>query len=215
MGLYSLVSPQKRIRAKKEEIKQLQKLLRDESLDFAGTLRLTKQNLLRSLELLGIVLLPSLASMLPALAMILFVSMLYTHSAPVPGQEIEVSVSPTIEGLRIEPAGTEERIDGKALRVAMPQKPRIAFYEGDRMIYEWASGIPMDSRVGKRPWWDIFVPAGAGYLPEDSSVSEIHIGFPVLVVSDSLPRLLGGWEFAYFLALTISAVSVKVIFRIH
>jgi len=215
MGLYALVSPQKRISAKKEEIKQLQALLKDESLDFAGTLRLTKQNIMRSLELLGVVLLPSFVSMAPALAMIFFVSILYTHQAPVAGQELEVEVSPYINSLRVESGGGIERAGDNTVMVGLSEPPQIVFYEGDRMIYEWASGMPMDGFVGKRPWWGMFAPDGAGYLPEDSGVSGIRIGFQRLMVAGWLPGVLGGWEFTYFLALTISAVALKVAFRIH
>lgn len=215
MGLYALVSSQKRISAKKEQIKQLQKLLRDESLDFAGTLRLSKQNLMRSLELLGLVLLPSFVSMAPAIVMIFFISILYTHEAPVAGQEVEVEVSPYINSLRVESGSSIKRAGDSTIMVSLSEPPRIVFYEGDRMIYEWASGMPMDVSVGKRPLWGMLVPAGAGYLPGDSGVSRIRIGFQRLLVSKWLPGVLGGWEFTYFLALTISAVAIKVAFRIH
>jgi hypothetical protein len=215
MGLYALLSRQKRIRAKKEEIKQLQSLLKDDSLDFSGTLRLSKQNLMRSLELLGLVLFPSLLSMLPALCMIFFVSMLYSFQAPEAGQDIKVKVVPQAQNVRAYAGGMVVNNGKGGFVLVMGREPHIVVYKSKRLLYKWTPGMPMDSSVGRRPWWGFLAPEGAGFLPEDSEVEEIRIGFKALRIIDGAPRVLGGWEFTYLLALAISAVLTKVIFRIE
>jgi hypothetical protein len=215
MGLYALLSPQRRIRAKKQEIKELKAEMKDDSLGFAGTLRLTRQNLRRAFELLGLVLPPSLVAMLPALCMMLFVSILYSYQVPEAGQDLKVKTTPYSLKVRVQSGGVVVNTGKSGFVVIMDKKPRIRIYESKRIIYSWTPDMLMDGSVRKRPWWGGLLPEGAGYLPEDSVTEKISIGFRTLRVIGGVPRAIGGWEFSYFLALTISAVLVKVKFRIE
>jgi len=215
MGFYALLSPQKRIRAKKQEIRQLKQELNDDSLDFAGTLRLSRKNLGRSLELLALVLPTSLLSMLPALAMIFFVSLLYTYQVPETGHDIKVKVTPGTGNVIVHSGGVSVSTGKGVYYVVMGKEPRIMVYENNRMIYQWTPDMLMSSTIDKKPRWSYIAPEGAGYLPEDSATEELIIDFKPLRLIEGAPRFMGGWEFCYFLALTISAVLVKVKFRIE
>lgn len=77
--IYALISPQKRIKKLKEGISQSQKGMWDVDMEFSEFMRRSRENMKQSFKLLGISVLPALASALPVLFLVSWFSRSYDN----------------------------------------------------------------------------------------------------------------------------------------
>lgn len=208
MLLYKWLSPQTRIKAIKERLKEArQAMAEDNGEDFAEGMKLAKAQLAQSLKLVGFVIGPAVLASLPALALIVWLDGQYGYSCPAPGQQVSISAQPdnvAIEQVGINPAGME---DGACPVVQVP-----GANDGETYLVAPAAAIPV---IHQKQWWNLIIGNPAGYLPDDSPVTQLRFELPTQQIISAGPDWARGWELTFFLALVLGSLAIKKGFRIE
>tara|TARA_R110000868_G_scaffold166960_1_gene401226 strand:+ start:69394 stop:70137 length:744 start_codon:yes stop_codon:yes gene_type:complete len=208
MLLYKAMSPQTRIKAIKERLKEARlAMANDDGEDFAEGMKLAKAQLVQSLKLVGFVIGPAVAASLPALALIIWLDGQYSYSCPVPGQHVSISVQPenaAIEQVGINPVGFH---DGACPVVQVPGTTDSQTY-----LVAPTAAIPV---IQQRQWWNFVIGNPAGYLPDDGPVTQLRFDLPTQQIINVGPDWARGWELTFFLALVLGSLAIKKGFRIE
>jgi uncharacterized membrane protein (DUF106 family) len=215
MGVYRFLSPQKKLAKIKAEIKDLKSRMNENDKDFKDVLRLSWLNLKKSFELLGQVLLPSLASSIPAIIMILWISTFYGYAQPESGQTLRIDIVPIVENFNVVHAGRMISREGSSYSVKLEDEANILFVEDGKTIY---SGIPVSPPVGsvtKKTWWNLFLSNPGGYLQDGSKTDRVRFHFERQRILNGVPGWMSHWELTYLVSLFISAVFIKIVFKIQ
>ncbi|MDN5849127.1 MAG: hypothetical protein L0H63_05740 [Nitrococcus sp.] len=208
MGLYWLLSAQKRIGRAKTKLAQSRAQLDAYDGEFAGAAPLIG-NLLRSaLHQVGLVAWPAILSSLPLLALICWLSTAYGYSYPAPGTEPTIQTQP--------PQLQTQWIEGARNKSASGQgaAPRILVAGIDQEIL---AEVPLPAPVPvihKWQWWNVLIGNPAGYLPSNAAVDWIEVALPDKEYLGFGPSWLRGWEAPFFISLIVVSIVVKIWWRI-
>jgi hypothetical protein len=72
--------------------------------------------------------------------------------------------------------------------------------------------VPM---LHKHQWWNVLIGNPAGYLPDQLGVKRVDLDLPPKVYLPFGPTWLHGWEAVFFAGLFVTALAIKIGFRIH
>lgn len=198
MGLYWLLSPQAHIADTRQRLATVQRELNAFDGEFEQAWPMMRRMLGLAFKQLGIVLLPAVAAMLPVLCLLAWMSTHYSHDWPGAGSRLQGQTTP--EGLDAEWLGGERRV-----YVSDSQGAAIL----DR---EMSAPVPM---LHKRQWWNSLIGNPAGYLPEHSPLEAVEFPLPAKHYLGVGPEWMRGWEFSFLVAVFISALGLKLGFRIQ
>ena len=211
MAIYLVLSSQARIAQTKTDIRAVRRRLLADETSGREAVTLTKRNFALSFQLLGQVLLPSLASVLP---IIFFLAGLDARHA-LALADAEVRWTPPEVALTIETA--DSVLSGQA-SIALPLPVaggiRITDGRGGAVYDAPAQGWPV-AYVHKRRWWNALLENEAGYLATSAPVDEVEFGFPRKTVIGVSPDWLGTWEAMYFVSLIVTTLGLKFGFKIE
>lgn len=197
MGIYWLISPQRRIaRIVDEERRLRQELWKDNELtDGMGAVR---RLLGLALARIGLVLGPVLVAALPVLCLMAWLQTHYAYALPPPGQSAAVQVEPAAEGRWIE--------DGTV--------PRVEVLDAAGALLESLTLSEPVPVIHKRVWWNVLIGNPLGYLPEEGPLERIEIDLPSREYLSLGPSWLRGWEALFITTLLLASIAFKVVFRI-
>lgn len=233
MLLYWAFSPQARIAQVKRELGRAKRDLDAYDGAFADAAPLIRRMLGQALRQVGLVLGPALASGLPVLCLIAWLSGAFGHAYPPPAEAVEVRVTPPV--LQAQWRGTESEMpEGAAPGLAAPQEPKPAPAAGRAATgpaaKQKAEVVVTDERGGpvewltleapvpvlhKWIWWNLLLANPAGYLPDDGPVERVEIALPRQEHFTVGPSWARGWELGFFLSLMLTALGAKFAFRIQ
>lgn len=207
MLLYRLLSPQTRIKQIKAEVKTAQKAMADDDgEDFGQGMRLARAQLGKSFKLVGFVIGPAVAASLPALAMIVWLDGHYGYRCPGPDHNVTITVDP--EGTLIEQVGINpDARDGSCPTVQIPGN-----VEGQSHIVAPAAAIPV---MHHKVWWNHLIGNPAGYLPDDTPITQLRFDLPAQEIIAMGPDWARGWELTFFVALLLGSLAIKKGLRIE
>lgn len=207
MVLYRLLSPQKRIKQIKSEVKTAQKAMADDDgEDFAHGMRLARAQLGKAFKLVGFVIGPAVVASLPALALIVWLDGQYGYSCPAPDQNIAITIEP--QGTAFEQVGINPDADnGTCPIVQIPGN-----LDGQSHIVAAAAAIPV---MHHKVWWNHLIGNPAGYLPDDTPVTLLRFELPAQEILSAGPDWARGWELTFFVALLLGSLAIKKGFRIE
>lgn len=216
IGLYRLVSNQERTRAVAAELRSLRQRLFAADLDQAEFARLNKRNLALSFTHLGRTLGPSLLAALPFLLFAVWFAHYHALTWPPAGEAVAVRFEPPIEQAL---GGPEPVFRGQGAELAFVVPPHVTdqavhLMAGTQPIYEGTLGLPLGGALFKRQWWNLVLENDAGYLAADAPVDEVTFAMVPVRVFDGLPDWLSGWEALFILSAFVSALGLKILFRI-
>jgi hypothetical protein len=160
--LYRRLSPQAAIgRAKREAREARQRLNQfDGELSEAGPL--IRHQFRAAFRHLGLVVPPTLLSMLPLLALLNWIDQAYSYDYPAANQAPNVNVLP-------EPFFAEWLGDGE------PPVLRVRASGDSALDIPLTAPIPV---IERRQWWNWLAANPLGYLPDDFEVQRVEIGLP-------------------------------------
>jgi len=216
MGIYWLLSNQARTRAVSAELREIRRKLFAADLDEAEFARLNKRNLALSFGHLGRTLGPSLVAALPFLLFAVWLAHYHAVQWPPAGETISIRLVPPAEEARGGPEPVFRSTGAGLTLVVQPDMTdqAIRLTAGDGVIYEGTPGLPLGGALFKRQWWNLLLENDAGYLDPNAPVDEVFFAMPPVHVVEGLPAWLSGWEALFILSVFLSALALKVIFRI-
>jgi hypothetical protein len=205
MALYWWLSPQKRIGEAKRQLAASKGALDRFNGEFKEALPLMRAMLSQALRQVGLVVGPALVAMVPVLCLITWLSTTYGHSFPKTGAAIRVQTSPETFAATLSPAPA----------TAEASHPHLLLTDGaGQMVHEQVLEAPVTT-LHKRQWWNVLIGNPAGYLPDALGVERVDIELSRNQYLPFGPVWLRGWEAVFFVGLFITALAIKLGFRIH
>jgi hypothetical protein len=215
MGFYRLVSPQRKLSAVKAEIRSLRNSLLGYDGDFAGLWPLMSRSICASLKQVGLALGPAMLASLPVLFLIVWLSNAYSYGLPVPGETVEIAVTPAGPDLGWKPRQVAQRT-GETWRITWPSEAEeISLNDGSDnplLALPVVAAVPV---IHKKAWWNHLIGNPLGYLPSSSQVERVEIALPPRRVFGYGPDWAAGWEAVFFAAIVLFSLAIKFLFRIH
>lgn len=203
MALYKLLSPQAAIARVKKDALEARVALNAYDGEFEGAWPLMRRMLGLSFKQLGIVIGPAVLASLPILSLLAWVSTSYGHAFPAGDAAVGVRAGPgAVSASWVPPA-------------AASPAPRVVVADGGgRVLDDIALNAPVPV-VHKKQWWNLLLGNPVGYLAADAPVDRVEIDLPRQEFLPFGPGWARSWEVPFFLALLLSSILVKVVFRIE
>ena len=218
MWIYSTISNQDTIRSLKKMNRELRRKMLDPELEnYNEYRRLAWLNLKVALSLLRNVLVPVFISVVPVIIISVWLDTFHGF-APLEKQEsLPVAFVPNVFNFKISPPEMMLiKDDGSIALLASPRNSQvISIYANEELIFRGNPISPPISTIGKKSFWNFLFSSSAGYLIEDSPVSEVHIGFQRKVFFSGLSGWASGWEVPFFISMSVVVLFIKIIFNIH
>ena len=196
MVMYARLSNQPRLRAVKRLTRRVRSHLHDPDIEFSALLAASRRSLALSLRHLGLVLLPSLVTLLPLLFVLPWLSNRFGSELPEPGTTLTWCVLPVERAAEVRIGDAMPDAQGCA-RAPWPEQPTPITWRGDTIAtapWAGASGV-LHARRG----WNRLIGNPAGELPDNVGDLEIHVDLPAPSLLPVGPAWLGQW-LVWFLA---------------
>jgi len=213
MGLYKLISPQKRIGELRFAAVEARRRMAAYDGEFSGLGAVAFTSLGLSFRHVGAILLPAVSASLPVICLLAWLSNNYGYRLPVANTVIAIQIEPsssavTWQGEAIPPPGASD--------IAWPPDEGTArlLDAQSRLLVE----LPLPAAVPiihKRQWWNHLLGNPIGYLPVDGPVEKVTLGLQPRTYLDVNPAWLGGWEMIFLTVLFVASIAIKFAFRIH
>jgi hypothetical protein len=114
----------------------------------------------------------------------------------------------------VSPPGTLVDVQGgRMLRWPAPDAP-ATISDTSGVVYEGLGARPPVSALHKRVWWNWLLGSPGGYLPDRAALDEVRLDLPQRQVLDAGPSWVRGVELAYFAAVMVVSLAIKILFRI-
>jgi hypothetical protein len=206
MGVYWLVSPQRRIAAAKADAAAARRRLDAYDGDFEGAWPLIRHVLGSAFGQLGLVTWPAVAGSLPVLALLVWLSTAYGHAFPANDAEIAISTVPQTLQARLEP-GADPASGQPAPRI-------VVVDDGGQVVEQVPLPAPVPI-IHKRQWWNALIGNPIGYLPDHGPLERIELAIPQQEYLPIGPEWLRAWYVVFFGSLLCASVAIKVAARIE
>ena len=214
--IYWLLSDQDCISNIKNDMKDLRKKMFDSSLeDKAEYNSLAKKNLSLSFKLLGKILLPATLSILPVVIIAIWYDMNHSFIIPFEQDKVAVSSLPIAIDFNVEPYEISSNdIDGNTFIYPVHPLDKISFFNKNGLIYSDAPFSKPIPYITKRKWWNLILGSPIGYLYDEANIEVLIFDYPEKVVFNKIPKIINGWELLFFLGIFITALPLRIIFKV-
>ncbi|MFV1966824.1 MAG: hypothetical protein ACC628_15470, partial [Pirellulaceae bacterium] len=211
VGLYALLSNQARIRSKKATICSFREKIREfDGGDLGEVLRLSRQNVAHSCGLLALVVLPTVGAAIPVIAVLCWVETTFAYASLRPGDTVAVTFAPRTANVRVHPGDAGRWVRPGTMDLVVPAGHAVRFEDASGVVlFDNTLSTPASPVIQPYRWWNVLIGNEAGYLPADTAVDEIRFHFRRRTILQGMPRWLSTWEFPYFLAMTVTALSLR------
>lgn len=169
--LYKRLSPQARIGEAKRAARQARHDLNAFDGEFADAGALIRNQFVAAFRHLGLVLIPTLISILPLLMLLSWLEGQYAHTLPDPARPPALRVSPPEYQARW---STQWPASGQARG---EEAPRLLVHGRAGTVAEVTMNAPVPV-VEPRHWWNWLIGNPLGYLPDDAGVARVTIALP-------------------------------------
>jgi len=215
--IYWLLSNQDYISDIKNEMKSIRKKMFDSALDDKSKYNtLAKRNLSLSFKLLGKILLPALLSIIPVVIIAIWYDMNHSYIIPFDEERIAISTVPMESNLDVQPyESTSKDINGNIFIHPLDKSDEISISNNDKVIYSdqpFSKPIPY---ITKKKWWNFILGSPIGYLNDESKIDVVMFHYPEKILFNKMPRIINGWELMFFVGIFISALPLRIIFKVQ
>jgi hypothetical protein len=216
MGLYRLVSPQRKIATLRREAAAARQQLATFDGEFEQLMPMVRRSLLLSLRQIGWIFFPALLASLPLVACLLWLESAYSFQAPAAGQQVAVTALPEGQRIHAQPPSALTHRPGETL-LTWPRAGDTVTLLDDRgmKLATLGAGKPAADLIEPRRWWNAIIGNPLGYLPEQSAVARVEFAFQDLLVVGRKPAWYSGWMLPFFATLIVISLLIKVVFRIE
>jgi hypothetical protein len=197
MLIYRALSPQRRLRTIKVDLRIAQRRLNEFDGEFADAWPHMRRMLGLAFAQLGLVIGPAGAALAPMVLVAGWIAQTYGYVFPDRLDQVEVRTHPALFSAQLRPPTATQ---GKA-RVAL-----IDMNGRDVGEIEWAEPRPL---LQKRTWQAALAGSPLGWLPEELPIERIELNLPPTEYLSWGPNWMRGWEFMFFSTLTLVAFGLK------
>ncbi|HCE40404.1 hypothetical protein Y5W_00840 [Alcanivorax sp. 521-1] len=193
--LYRLLSPQKRIGQAKRDAREARRALNGFDGEFSEAGPLIKAQFTTAFRHLGLVLIPTLISILPLLALLTWLEGHYAHRLPAVGETPAVQAEPD--------RYQAQWIDG--------DRPRVIVRDGGGggAVAEVAVDAPIPV-VERRHWWNALIGNPLGYLPDQGGPERVTMALPQPRYLPFGPDWMRHWLMVFFpIMLIVSLLTYR------
>jgi hypothetical protein len=215
MLIYARTSPGAKIAQLKVRSRELRNQLMRADGEFQDFLRLSTENLKTSFRLVGTTFVPATISALPVLVLATWIHGNVGFVGPADHSELTAAAegATVVVYLRGQPGTVREHTE---MTLAGSSGLRgVALMTGDRVIYEGDPLSPPTPTLGKRQWWHTILEAPSGYLRDDAPVESVSLNVVRRRIVPWAPDWINGWELPFFAAVSLTALAIKLTFRIE
>lgn len=192
LGLYRLLSPQAKIGRAKQEARSARQRLNAFDGELADAGPLIRAQFVAAFKHLGLVLPSTLVSILPLLALLVWLETAYGHDYPADGDTPVVMASPG-------------HVDAEW--VPDDQQPRVKVRENDIELIEIALSAPIPV-IEQRHWWNWLIANPLGYLPSESGIERVEIHLPRRSYLSVGPDWMRSWLAVFFPVMLIVSLLI-------
>ena len=197
MGLYKLLSSQRRIARRKEELAAVRRELDAFDGELADAIPLLRGLLGTALAQVVHVGVPGVLASLPLVSLLAWMSTTHGYLYPPSGTVPEIRTEPPM------------RASWVADRDAVAGRPHIVVAtENDELIADVRVEAPVPV-LHKRQWWNALLGNPGGYLPPHAAIERIQIDLPQVECLSFGPGWARGWEAVFFLPLLLASLAIK------
>lgn len=204
MGLYWLLSPQRRIAEAKAEAMAARRALDAYDGEFAGAWPLIRDMLRLAVRQLALVTGPAVAASLPVVVLLAWLSTAYGYAFPAAPSAVSVHTVPDHFQARLATSG-----------LAAAEDHEVVVWNGAGQLVD---RVPIRAPVPiihKRQWWNALLGNPAGYLADQAALERIEVDLPEQQYLPMGPAWLRAWYTVFFAALLAGSVAIKVAARIE
>lgn len=192
--LYRLLSPQGKIGEAKRNARAARKRLNEFDGEFSDAGPLIKDQFASAFKHLGLVVLPTLISILPLLALLTWLESHYAHTLPEPGQTPEMQVTPA----SYQSQWSEEDTG-----------PHLIVSDSDGELANIAMTAPIPV-VEQRQWWNWLIGNPLGYLSPESGIERVTLALPQPEYLPFGPDWMRHWLAIFFpVMLIVSLITYR------
>jgi hypothetical protein len=199
MGLYALLSPQRRVARLVAEERRLKAALRRADTEMADGMQAARRLLSLALARIGLVLGPALVGAVPVVCLMVWLETHYARDLPEPAPAVQVWPD-SVHGRWVSDDGGV---------------PRVELVDDRGEVLQTVSLHVPVAVVHKRAWWNGLIGNPLGYLAADGEVERVEIDLPARRYLAVGPGWLRGWEAPFLAALLAVSVGIKLVFRIR
>lgn len=216
MLLFKTLSPQHAIRRLKKKSMEARNALTSYDGDFTGVGKLALRSISLSLQHIGLTIGPAVLAAIPMLSAFVWMNATYGYRPPQPGSFITVNVIPVDEPVWWQGASRFGRIHEGRWSVEWP------FHNDTTALVDRLGNtvckLPLKSPVhgiAKKNWWNVFMANPSGYIPVQSSVTEVGFGLEKAELIAFGPGWIRSWELIFVAVALVSSLGLKFLFRIE
>jgi len=202
MALYSLLSPQQRLRHVRDAAVEARRALDRFEGSLSEARPLMAAMFATSLRQVVLVLAPAVLASLPVIFILVWLHGTFAYVVPEGARDLD---------LRTQPAGYDATL-GTAPRAQ--EVPTLVVRDGRGQIIEQrplSTPVPV---LHKKQWWNTLIANPLGYLAADSPLERVEIDLPRREVLSFGPWWLRTWEFVFFTCLVAVSIAIKLLFRL-
>lgn len=208
MGLYLVLSPQRRIAQAKADARAARAALDRFDGEFGEAWPLIRSVLGTAFRQLALIAGPAILSSLPVLALLVWLSNAYGHAFP---------TNPADVTIRTVPQDLEAHLEATpaAPAAAAPTPHQIVVRDRSGQVIDrvsWHAPVPT---LHKREWWNLLLGNPAGYLPDHSPLQRLDLELPPQRYLSVGPDWLRPWYVPFFGVLLLASLAIKVVARIE
>lgn len=213
--VYRWSSDQAGIRDLKAQTRQFRREMMNSDLEHEAFMALVRKNLYASLKLLRKVILPSVLASAPVIVPAAWLAFSDGYLAPGEGETLTIEVVPPEARVRASDGVVKDDAPGTFHLVAGGDHNDLALYDDDGVVWLRDADAALYPNVQKKQWWNAILANEAGYVREDSEVSEINLSYRRKAFIENAPLWLVTWEFPFFVSVLIAAIIAKFALRIE
>lgn len=215
--VYWWLSNQATISDIKNEMKSIRKKMFDSSLDDKAEYNaLAKKNLSLSFNLLGKIFTPAILSIIPVIIIALWYDANHSYVIPFNKEKVTVTAVPNNHNLDILPSvNMSIENDGSIVIQPLSKSDEIAVLGDTKQIYSGTPFIKPIPYITKKKWWNFILRSPVGYLSADSMIDVIFFNYPEKILFKKMPHFINGWELLFFVGIFITALPLRLIFKVR
>ena len=215
--IYAFFSNQSLIAEIKIDIKSIRKKMFDPALDNKEDYNiLAKQNLNLSFNLLGKIFLPAILSIIPVLIIAIWYDINHSYSIPYNQEKILITSDPENSELFISPNSIVSKdSNGNLFLHPLNRSDSITVYADNDIIYTGQPFMAPIPFITKQEWWSFILDDEIGYIAKEASVQLLYIHYPEKIIFEKMPSMINGWELLFFIGIFLSAIALRIIFKVQ
>ena len=69
--------------------------------------------------------------------------------------------------------------------------------------------------ITKQKWWSFILDDEIGYISKEASIQLLYIHYPEKIIFEKMPSMINGWELLFFIGIFLSALALRIIFKVQ